>query len=100
MDAARESIDTNISGLKLFEHQIAGHSPLFQYDSDTIAKALQPREYYFYRNIPELLKPHAPQYKGKFVVLSNDFLLKCIKELYKMYANIMASIFRKNIFFY
>lgn len=49
-----------------FLHQVSGSSLMFMFDQHTICKPLVPKEYDFYKRLPEGLKSFTAEYKGKF----------------------------------
>uniref|UniRef100_UPI0035900C75 inositol hexakisphosphate kinase 1-like n=1 Tax=Myxine glutinosa TaxID=7769 RepID=UPI0035900C75 len=50
--------------LRPFVHQVAGHTSILSYDSETICKPLIRREQRFYQSLPPEMYPFTPQYKG------------------------------------
>ena len=56
---------TSQAHLEPFHHQVAGQSLVFRYDAHTICKSLIPRELHIYRTLPDLLKPHVPEFRGE-----------------------------------
>ena len=54
--------------LEPFHHQVAGQSLVFRYDAHTICKSLIHRELLIYKTLPDLLKPHVPEYRGGFTL--------------------------------
>ncbi|XP_064626266.1 inositol hexakisphosphate kinase 1-like [Lineus longissimus] len=50
--------------LEPFVHQVGGSSHMFSYDSTTVCKPLNEREYHFYQTVPECLKEFMPDFKG------------------------------------
>lgn len=64
MPQAAQELPATGKSLQLFHHQVAGQSLVFQYDERTICKTLIPREDLFYRNVPDILKPFIPTYRG------------------------------------
>lgn len=52
--------------LKIYNNQVTGGSRLLTTeDGKTLVKELHPNELQFYMNMDELLKPFAPEFRGK-----------------------------------
>ena len=64
-----DSARTSHVHLEPFHHQVAGQSLVFRYDASTICKSLIPRELHVYKTLPEIMKPHVPEYRGGCVVV-------------------------------
>ncbi|XP_064626657.1 inositol hexakisphosphate kinase 2-like [Lineus longissimus] len=52
-----------------FVHQVGGHSNMFTYEGNTVCKPLFEKEYNFYRQMPEEMRPFAPICEGNFDVM-------------------------------
>lgn len=48
-----------------FLHQVSGSTLMFKFDNGTICKPLLPKEYHFYKFLPDSLKEFTARYKGK-----------------------------------
>lgn len=67
--------DVNPQGvlLRRFAHQVAGRSPMYCFDNETVCKPLNEREAEFYnsRGFPKRLQPFTPRYHGSTVAVYN-----------------------------
>lgn len=50
--------------LQPFSHQVGGSTSVMSFNETTLCKPLNPREHYFYLNMPEDLKEFTPEYRG------------------------------------
>ena len=70
-----DSLDENPQGvlLRRFAHQVAGRSPMYCFDNETVCKPLNEREAEFYnsRGFPKRLQPFTPRYHGSTVAVFN-----------------------------
>lgn len=63
-----------------FLHQVGGSTLMFKFDADTICKPLLPKEYNFYKVVPESLKQFTARYKGMFFYSDSKLYgLPCIE---------------------
>ena len=51
--------------LQPFSHQVGGSTGVMSFNETTLCKPLNPREHYFYLNMPPDLKEFTPEYRGK-----------------------------------
>ena len=47
-----------------FLHQVSGSTLMFKFDNHTICKPLLPKEYHFYKYLPDSLREFTARYKG------------------------------------
>lgn len=70
-----DSLEENPQGvlLRRFAHQVAGRSPMYCFDNETVCKPLNEREAEFYnsRGFPKRLQPFTPRYHGSTVAVFN-----------------------------
>lgn len=58
-----------------FLHQVSGSSVMFKFDGNTVCKPLLPKEYNFYKFLPESLREFTAEYKG--ITQSHGMLCHC-----------------------
>lgn len=63
-----------------FLHQVSGSTLMFKFDNYTICKPLLPKEYHFYKFLPESLREFTARYKGQlsqsYPIMSLYFLIQ------------------------
>ncbi|CAG0893755.1 unnamed protein product [Cyprideis torosa] len=60
----REEVEAQKVFLEPFIHQVGGHNSILYIDNANVCKPLIKRERRFYENLPELMKPFTPTYRG------------------------------------
>ena len=72
--------------LKIYGHQVGGHSLLMKI-GNAICKPLLPREHWFYTYVPQELKAFTPVYHGEPLVSSpaHKCMCMCTNSIYNAY---------------